>query len=55
VCLWIRQEAFRGASAVATLKLRGSAFQVNVMVGDRAPKQEVSAALAVARSFALAR
>jgi hypothetical protein len=30
-------------------------FHVSVMVGDRAPKQEVSAALAVARSFDLAR
>lgn len=48
-------ECFSGRGAVATLKLRGKAYQVNVMVGDRAPRERVREALAVARSFALVR
>ena len=48
-------ECFSGRGAVATLKLGGRAYQVNVMVGDRASRQRVSDALAVARSFAPAR
>ncbi|TML23023.1 MAG: hypothetical protein E6G28_03760 [Actinobacteria bacterium] len=48
-------ECFSGRGAVATLKLAGKAYQVNVMVGDRASKRLVRQALAVGRSFALAR
>jgi len=35
--------------------LGGNAYQVNVMVGDRASKRGVAQALAVGRSFKLAR
>jgi hypothetical protein len=47
-------ECFSGRGAVATLRLNGKAYQVNVLVGDRAPPQRVREALAVARSFDLA-
>jgi hypothetical protein len=46
-------ECFAGAGA--TLTLDGKAYQVNVMVGDRASKERVADALAVGRSFNLAR
>jgi len=48
-------ECFVGRGASAQLVLRGKAYQVNVMVGDSAPKARVAEALAVARSFDLAR
>jgi hypothetical protein len=48
-------ECFAGRGAVATLVLGGKAYQVNVMVGDRASKRRIAEALAVARSFDLAR
>jgi hypothetical protein len=48
-------ECFSGRGAVTSLTLAGKAYQVNVMVGNRASKQQVSDALAVARSFDLAR
>ena len=48
-------ECFAGRGASAQLVLRGRAYQVNVMVGDRASKAKVAQALAAARSFALAR
>jgi hypothetical protein len=47
-------ECFRGRGAVAQLSLSGHAYQVNVMVGDRASPARVRQALAVARSFNLA-
>jgi hypothetical protein len=47
-------ECFSGRGAVATLRLNGKAYQVYVLVGDRAPPQQVREALAVARSFDLA-
>ena len=48
-------ECFKGRGAAAQLALRGKTYQVNVMVGDRATPRTVSQALAVARSFNLAR
>jgi hypothetical protein len=48
-------ECFSGRGAVAEVLLGGHPYQVNVMVGDRAGKERVAAALAVARSFALTR
>ena len=48
-------ECFAGRGAAVSVVLAGRAYQVNVMVGDRASGQRVAAALAVARSFALAR
>lgn len=48
-------ECFRGRGAAAQLRLRGHVYQVNVMVGDRALPMQVNQALAVARSFDLAR
>ena len=48
-------ECFAGRGAVATLILGGKAYQVNVLVGDQASNQRVAEALAVARSFDLAR
>jgi hypothetical protein len=48
-------ECFAGRGAVATLVLRDKAYQVNVMVGDRASKQRVADALAVGRSFNVGR
>jgi hypothetical protein len=47
-------ECFSGRGAVADVLLHGKPYQVNVMVGDRASKQSVAKALAVARSFDLA-
>jgi hypothetical protein len=44
-------ECFSGRGAAADVLLRGTAYQVNVMVGDRASKRVVAQALAVARSF----
>ena len=44
-------ECFSGRGAGATLTLGGKAYQVNVMVGDRASKRRVANALAVGRSF----
>lgn len=43
-----------GRGAVAQLALRGHGFQVNVLVGDRATKDTVADALAIARSFTAA-
>ena len=48
-------ECFSGRGAVADVLLGGKPYQVNVMVGDRASKSRVAEALAVARSFDLAR
>jgi hypothetical protein len=48
-------ECFSGRGAVADVLLGGHPYQVNVLVGDRASPQRVAAALAVARSFDLAR
>lgn len=48
-------ECFAGRGAVAQVALGGKAYQVNVMVGDRASSQRVADALAVARSFDLTR
>jgi hypothetical protein len=48
-------ECFNGRGAAAQLALRGHAYQVNVMVGDRASIRRIEQALAVARSFNLAR
>ena len=48
-------ECFDGRGAAADLTLQGRDYQVNVMVGDRAARPLVADALAVARSFALAR
>jgi hypothetical protein len=48
-------ECFAGRGAAAQVALGGKAYQVNVMVGNQASKQRIDAALAVARSFDLAR
>ena len=48
-------ECFSGRGAAADVMLGGKPYQVNVLVGDRASRQRVAAALAVARSFDLAR
>ncbi len=48
-------ECFTGRGAAAQVVLGGNAYQVNVMVGDRASKRGVAQALAVGRSFKLAR
>jgi hypothetical protein len=48
-------ECFAGRGAVATLALGGRAYQVNVLVGGRASPHRVAEALAIARSFELAR
>src|SRR5436309_3465810 len=48
-------ECLSGRGAVADVLLAGKPYQVNVMVGDRASKPRVAEALAVARSFDLAR
>lgn len=48
-------ECFSGRGASAQLALGGKAYQVNVMVGALASKTRVARALAVARSFDLAR
>ena len=48
-------ECFSGRGAVASLVLGGRAYQVNVLVGDRASQERVGEALAAARSFDLNR
>ena len=48
-------ECFKGRGAVATVVLRQREYQVNVMVGDRASKQQIAKALDVAHSFNLKR
>jgi hypothetical protein len=48
-------ECFSGRGAVADVLLGDHPYQVNVLVGDRASTQRVAAALAVGRSFDLAR
>jgi hypothetical protein len=48
-------ECFGGRGAAVELGLGGHAYQVNVLVGDRASKRRVAEALGVARSFDLAR
>jgi hypothetical protein len=48
-------ECFSGRGATAYVVLRGRGYQVNVLVGDQASKQRIVAALAVGRSFDLAR
>ncbi len=47
-------ECFDGRGAMAQIVIRGRAYQVNVLVGDRATRETVADALAVARSFAAA-
>jgi hypothetical protein len=46
-------ECFEGRGAAAQLSLGGHAYQVNVMVGDRATPRSIRQALSVARSFRL--
>jgi hypothetical protein len=48
-------ECFDGRGAAVQLALKGRAYQVNVMVGDRAAAKTLAAALAVARSLDVAR
>jgi hypothetical protein len=48
-------ECFTGRGTFAQVRLRRTAYQVNVMVGDRASKRRIAEALAVARSFDVAR
>jgi hypothetical protein len=48
-------ECFTGRGAAADVLLRGTVYQVNVMVGDRASRRAVRGALAVARSFDVVR
>ena len=48
-------ECFRGRGAAAQVALGGHLYQLSVMVGDDASARQVDDALAVARSFALAR
>ena len=45
-------ECFDGRGAVAQIVIRGRAYQVNLMVGDRATRETIADALAAARSFA---
>jgi hypothetical protein len=45
-------DCFDGRGASAQIALKGRAYQVNVLVGDRASVQTIQQALAVARSFA---
>lgn len=45
-------ECWDGRGAVAQIVVRGRAYQVNVMVGDRASRDTIASALAIARSFA---
>ncbi len=47
-------ECFDGRGAMAQIVVKNRAYQVNVMVGDRATRETVAEALAVARSFAAA-
>jgi hypothetical protein len=44
-------ECFEGRGAGTQLAIRGRAYQVNVMAGDRATPRTVANALAVARSL----
>ena len=44
-------ECFDGRGAVAQIVIKGRAYQVNVMIGDRATRDTVADALSVARSF----
>jgi hypothetical protein len=44
-------ECWDGRGAAAQIAVKGRAYQVNVMVGDRATAKDAAAALAVARSF----
>jgi hypothetical protein len=46
-------ECFSGRGAAAALQLDGHAYQVNVLVGDRASSSAIALALRVARSFKL--
>jgi hypothetical protein len=46
-------ECFAGRGAAALLALGGHAYQVNLMVGDRATPRSIRQALAAARSFRL--
>jgi hypothetical protein len=46
-------ECFDGRGAAVELGLQGHAYQVNVLVGDRASPRRVADALRVARSFDL--
>jgi hypothetical protein len=48
-------ECFSGRGAAAEALLAGKPYQVNVMVGDHASKRRIEEALAVGRSFDLAR
>jgi hypothetical protein len=48
-------ECFDGRGASAQVALRGRAYQVNLLVGDRATTKTVQNALAVARSLDVAR
>jgi hypothetical protein len=48
-------ECFAGRGAASDVLLGGKPYQVNVMVGDHAPKTRVKEALAIARSFDLTR
>jgi hypothetical protein len=48
-------ECFSGRGASSAVLLGGKPYQVNVMVGDRPSKARVEEALAIARSFDLAR
>jgi hypothetical protein len=48
-------ECFRGRGALAQVVLAARAYQVNVLVGDRASKERIEGALAVGRSFDLVR
>jgi hypothetical protein len=47
-------ECFGGRGAAADVVIHGTPFQVNVMVGDQAPRLRVTEALAVGRSFKVA-
>ena len=55
VVLALATTAVPGSGAAAQVLLGGHPYQVNVMVGEGAANQRVAVALAVARSFALAR
>ena len=44
-----------GRGAAAQIAVKGRAYQVNVMVGDRATAKDAATALAVARSFDVVR
>ena len=48
-------ECFDGRGAAAQVAVKGRAYQVNLMVGDRAAAKTVANALAVARSFDVVR